>query len=76
MRATIHLVSAADFWPLADASGGPRLAGFLRVQRSGLGPDALRVAAQAAKTALRHGPLRQNDLDELVDKAVRRAIGL
>ena len=76
MRATIHLVSAADFWPLADAIRGPRLAWFLRVQRSGKGPDALHAAAQAAEAALRYGPLRQHELDALVDKAMRPAIGM
>ncbi len=76
MRATIHVVSAADFWPLADAIHGPRLAWWLRVQRTGLGEPALRSAADAAATALREGPLRQSELDDVVQRAARPGVGM
>lgn len=76
MRATIHVVSAADFWPFADAVRAPRLAWYLRVERSGVGEAELRAAARTAEAALRAGPLRRAELEDLVDKASRPAVGM
>jgi uncharacterized protein YcaQ len=76
MRATIHLVSAADFWPLADAIRDRRREWWLRVQTTGLPEATLRAAAATAVEALRAGPLRQAELAAQVDKKARPAIGM
>jgi hypothetical protein len=76
MRATIHVVSARDFWPVADAIRGPRLAWWLRVQRTGLGADELRAAADRGVAALRAGPLDQAELDGVLDQPARYAVGM
>ena len=76
MRATIHVVSARDFWPVADAIRGPRLAWWLRVQRTGLGADELRAAAERGVAALRAGPLDQAELDGVLDQPARYAVGM
>jgi hypothetical protein len=76
MRATIHVVSAADFWPLLDAIRDRRREWWLRVQLTGLPEPALHAAAGTAVEALRAGPLRLAELEALVDKRARPAIGM
>ena len=76
MRATIHVVSAADFWPLADAIREPRRDWFLRVQRSGLSLPELEGAAARAAEALRPGAMRQAELDAVVPRPARPAVGM
>ncbi len=76
MRATIHVVSAGDFWPLADAIRSPRRTWWLRVQRTGLSEEELAAAAASAARELRRRPLRQAELDALVDPAARPGIGM
>ena len=76
MRATIHLVSARDFWLLAEAVRGPRREWFLRVQQTGLTEAELRAAAATADRALATGPLRQAELEEVVGPTARSAVGM
>ena len=62
MRATIHMVSAADYWPIEIAVRGPRRDWWLRVARSqiqGIDVDALTLAILEE---LGGGPARQKDL--------------
>ena len=64
MRATIHLVSAADYWPMETAIRSGRREWWLRVARSQYGhidPDAM---GQAIAAELAAGPLRQKDLSQ------------
>ncbi|HET6745965.1 MAG TPA: winged helix DNA-binding domain-containing protein [Candidatus Limnocylindria bacterium] len=64
MRATIHMVSAADYWPIEIAVRGPRREWWLRVARSqmaGIDVDAL---SAAILEELGEGPARQKDLVE------------
>ena len=62
MRATIHMVSAADYWPIEIAVRGPRREWWLRVARSQL--EGVDVAALTAAIIdeLGEGPVRQKDL--------------
>jgi hypothetical protein len=76
MRATIHLVSAADFWAFADTVRGPRREWFLRVQRTGRSVDELQAAAEAVRTAMASGPLRRAEIEALVEPALRPAVGM
>jgi hypothetical protein len=79
MRVTIHLVSRADYWPIAS---GVREARRALWQRTHPGPpDARRLAAAARtlRSALASAPagtLRRAEIEELLGKAEAQAIGL
>jgi DNA glycosylase AlkZ-like len=62
MRATIHLVSAADYRLLAAGTGPARRAWLLRVQRQALEGIDMEVVADRVRALLAHGPRRQVDL--------------
>jgi hypothetical protein len=68
MRVTIHLVSAADYWPLTVAIRDPRRELWLRAHRSR--PSAAEVEAAVARLRprLAEGPLRRAEIDELLGK--------
>ena len=62
MRATIHMVSAADYWPMEIGVRAARREWWLRAaasQYNGLDPDAI---ARAIADELAAGPLRQKEL--------------
>ena len=62
MRATIHMVSAADYWPAEVAVRGARREWWLRAARSqikSVDPDGI---ARAIRDELAAGPLRQKEL--------------
>jgi hypothetical protein len=70
MRVTIHLVSRADYWPLALAVREPRRALWLRAIRHAMSADELAAAA----ATVRERPRRRPEIDELVGRD--RAIGM
>jgi winged helix DNA-binding protein len=76
MRSTIHLVSARDFWPLADAVREPRRAWWLRAGRDRPSEDEMRAAARTLRGELADGPLRRAAVEALLGKEVTRGIGL
>ena len=62
MRATIHMVSAADYWPMEVAVRDARREWWLRAARSqikSVDPDGI---AAAIRDELANGPLRQKEL--------------
>jgi hypothetical protein len=76
MRGTIHLVSRADYWPLAVATRDARRESWLRAT-SGDPPEA---AIEAAAATLRAelaggGTLRRKDVEALIGRAEARAVG-
>lgn len=66
MRATIHLVSRADYWPLAVA---------VRDARRAL-TDDLSAPAATLREALRDGPLKRAAIEALIGKEATRGVGL
>jgi hypothetical protein len=62
MRSTIHLVSAADYWPLTEAIRRTRREWFERVSRREIGKFDMRAVADAARAELAGGPLRMKVL--------------
>lgn len=74
MRATIHLVSAGDYWPFAKGIGDVRREWWLRAQR----PRPHRAELEAAATRLRaelvKGPLKRKQIDELVGPQLRAGV--
>lgn len=71
MRFTIHLVSAADYWPLSNAIRAARRASWLRVAK---GHD-LSDAAATLDAALREGPLRRKEIVALIGAEAMRGVG-
>jgi len=76
MRSTIHLVSRADFWPLALAVRDVRRAAWLRARRDLTAP-AMAGAARAVRNRLAGGQeLRRAEIDALVGKERTLGTGL
>ena len=74
MRVTIHLVSAADYWPLALALREPRRTTWLRAIRDRGGEEEHARAAEALRERLREGPVLRAELEQVVGKG--RAVGV
>lgn len=73
MRVTIHLVSAADYWPLALAVRQARRDLWLRATRHTVSAEELAEAAAVLRERARESPVRRSDIDTLIGK--ERAIG-
>ena len=71
MRVTIHLVSAADWWPLSVAVRKPRQELWVRAHRGE--PDAKEMAALARRLRphLATGELTRKELGEIVGDSAR-----
>jgi winged helix DNA-binding protein len=77
MRATIHLVSARDLWPLADAVRDPRRDWWQRATRERPSDDEMRAAAATLRRALaERGPLRRTEVEALLGKPVAHGVGM
>jgi hypothetical protein len=75
LRATIHLVSARDFWPMAAALCRTRRQWWRRAVRDAPGEAELEQAAETLDAALADGPLRLKDVDGLLGKRLRDGVG-
>jgi hypothetical protein len=73
MRSTIHLVSRADYWPLALAVGDVRRRSWARSVRGD--EAAMRAGAERLREALRDGPLRRAEIEALIGKEAARWAG-
>jgi len=69
MRATIHTVSAADYWPMTAGQRRVRREWFANVGRGAIAALDMDAAAAATREELADGPLRMN---ELTDRLVAR----
>jgi hypothetical protein len=76
MRATIHLVSARDYWPFAVGIRRGRRAWWERVTRGGPGARALAAAARTLERELARGPLRAREIEQLLGKERARGVGI
>jgi hypothetical protein len=77
MRSTIHLVSAADFWPLAVAVRAVRRERWLRAVPDAPSRAAMAGAARTLRRALeRSGTLRRTEIEELLGKQRAQGAGL
>ena len=74
MRATIHLVSNADYWPLELAIADGRRAWWERVHRL-QEPDQMRRSAKRLRRALARQPLRRKEVEELIGRDSTLGIG-
>jgi hypothetical protein len=69
MRATIHVVSKRDYWPLAVAIRGPQRAWWLRVQRPPPSERELERKAAELDALMAEGPRRHEELVAVVGKS-------
>ena len=76
MRMTIHLVSRADYWPLALAVREARQALWLRATRHAVGAEDLAAAAAVLRERVREAPLRRPEIDKLVGRDKAIGVGL
>jgi hypothetical protein len=77
MRSTIHLVSAADYWPLAVAVRDARRESWLRATRREPSAAEMEAAAARLRAALAGGAtLRRKEIDALLGKPAARGVGL
>jgi hypothetical protein len=76
LRATIHLVSRADFWPFVVAVKDARRDWYHRVIRNSVGPEELAAAAKGLEALLRDRPLRRAEIDQLYGAEVRGGVGM
>lgn len=77
LRSTIHLVSAADYWPFALAVRDARRKWWLRATRNAVPANALADAAERLRIALgANGPMRRTEVQETVGKERMNGIGL
>jgi hypothetical protein len=76
MRSTIHLVSAADYWPLAVAVRQARRDHWLRVTTDPVTPRQMTAAARQMRARLAESPMRRQEIDELLGRPRSRALGL
>jgi hypothetical protein len=65
MRQTIHLVSAADWWPFQLAVREPRREAWAAYGDRAKQRDAVKAAAQKMKTAMADGPLTRKEAGDL-----------
>ena len=75
MRATIHLVSAADYWPLAIAIRPSRQRWWLQATK-GSEPEARAAAARVRQALDSDGQLTRKALDQLAGKEQAPSVGL
>lgn len=77
MRATIHLVSADDYWPFALGIREARRVAWVRVSRRGLSEEELAAAARRLREALADGPLRRKEIEALLgDRLLANGVGI
>jgi Winged helix DNA-binding domain len=76
MRATIHLVSRADYWPFELGVKRARADWIGRVATYRLPPAKVAAAARKLRRALDGGSLHRKQLEELLGKDGARAVGM
>jgi hypothetical protein len=74
MRATIHLVSKADFWPLLIAIRDERLKWWERVHPAS-DPREMRTAAKRLRRFIGEGPRRRKEVEELLGRQAALGVG-
>ena len=74
MRATIHLVSRGDYWPLTAAIRASRLAWWERVHPNA-DPRTMRAAARKLRRFLRDGPRRWKEIQEHLGRDAALGVG-
>jgi hypothetical protein len=75
MRSTIHLVSAADFWPFATAIRDVRRSWWLALKRGRVTEDDMAAAAIQLRERLSEGPMPRKEIDVALGRELAAGIG-
>jgi Winged helix DNA-binding domain len=75
MRATIHLVSAGDYWPFVAGIRRARREWYVRVTRGKPAVTDIEEAAEKLSRALAAGPLRRNEIEQLIGRDLLAPVG-
>lgn len=76
LRGTIHLVSAADYWPLAVAIRWPRRRWWLGAHRGQAREQDMEASASTVRKRLAGGPASRKELGELAAGEGWNGVGL
>lgn len=71
MRVTIHLVSAADWWPLAAAIRDPRRELWLRAHKRDPSAREMAAIARRLRPKLERGPMSRAEVQEVTGDSAR-----
>ena len=74
MRATIHLVSRADYWPFTLGIRASRTAWWERVHPNA-DPRKMKAAAKKLRRFLADGPRRRKEVEELLGRELAQGVG-
>jgi hypothetical protein len=74
MRATIHLVSRADYWPFTLAIRAARTAWWERVHRQA-DPRQMRTATKKLRRFLADGPRRRKEVEDFLGRELALGVG-
>jgi hypothetical protein len=76
LRSTIHLVSARDYWPWAEAIRASRREHWLRVAPDAPRDAEMKALARRLHAALDGGAMRRTEVEALIGKRATQAINL
>src|SRR3954464_7114898 len=76
MRATIHLVSKRDFWPIAVAIDEPLREWWFRATKRRPEEDRLRAIDAGGRSLLAHGPKRKKEILESLGISASDFVGV
>jgi DNA glycosylase AlkZ-like len=79
MRATIHLVSAGDYWPIAEGVRKGRRELWLKAsyrQKEGLTAKVMAAAARRLRPRIKKGPMSRSEIHELLGENSRITNGV
>jgi hypothetical protein len=74
MRATIHLVSKADYWPFTVGIRASRTAWWERTHRSA-DPKTMKAAARKLRRFLADGPRRRKEVEDHLGRELALGVG-
>jgi hypothetical protein len=76
LRATIHLVSAADWWPWSVATRDGRREWWIQAHRRRMDTHKVAAAARRLRVHLKKGPMRKSEIEELLGRECALGVGI
>jgi len=76
LRGTIHLVSAADWWPWSVAIHDGRREWWIQAHRRRMDTRKLAAAARRLRLHLKNGPMRKSEIEELLGRESAFGVGI
>jgi hypothetical protein len=76
LRATIHLVSAADYWPWTTAIRDGRREWWIKAHRGRANPSSVAAAARPLRKQLSKGAMHTKEIEELIGRDAALGVGV